>query len=175
MPKQETIKKEKLKTKNIEEDLKRQVNEKEKIIENYLNDLKRLQADFENYIKRTNKEKEDLIKLATKELVLKLINVLDDFERALDSIKDTENKEDILKGIEMIFKQFHKILEEEGIKQIDSIGKKFDPYIHEAVKHLNSDKEENTIIKEIQKGYFLHNHVLRPSKVIISKGGKKNE
>jgi len=168
-------KKEKLKTKKIKKDLKKQVKEKNKITEDYLNDLKRLQADFENYIKRTNKEKEDLVKLATKNLVSRLVDILDDFERALSSLKKTDDKEEILKGVEMIFKQFHKILEEEGIKKIEAIGKKFDPYFHEIIKHSKSDEEEDTIIEEIQKGYALHEYVLRPSKVIISKEEKKNE
>lgn len=148
---------------------------KEKIKENYLEDLQRLQAEFENYIKRINKEKEEFVKIATRNLVLKLINVLDDFRKVLEEIKKTDDKEEISKGIDMVFKEMNKIMEEEGVKVIEYLDKKFDPNFHEVIKYVESEKEEGTVIKEVQKGYLLNDKVLRPTKVIIAKEEKKNE
>jgi len=154
-----TNKKQKIKL----EDLKKQNEE-------YRTTLVRLQADFENYIKRANKEKNEIIKLANGNLIKELLIILDDFENALQKTEDEKNKE----GLMLSHKNFFKILENQGLKQIESLGKKFDPYLHEVIKSINSDKEENEIIEEVQKGYILHEVALRPSKVIISNGGNKN-
>ena len=164
MTKKQTVQEEEIKLTKLQE-------EEKKLIETYLEDLKRVQADFENYIKRSNKEKEELGKISKASLVLKLTSVLEDFERALASINQND---DIKNGIGMIFKQLHKILHEEGLKSIESKGKKFDYHLHEVVKQIESDKEEGIILDEIQKGYIFHDKVLRPSKVIVSKGAKEN-
>ncbi|MEK6953052.1 MAG: nucleotide exchange factor GrpE [Nanoarchaeota archaeon] len=150
--------------------LKEQLEEQHKKLEEYKNNLIRLQADFENYIKRTNKEKSEMVRLANGNLIKEILIILDEFEMAIQKIEDEKNKE----GLILLHKNFFKILENQGLKQIESLGKKLDPYIHEVIKSVNSDKEENHIIEEIQKGYFLHNSILRPSKVIISNGGNKN-
>lgn len=145
--------------------------ELEKQIEEYKNSLIRLQADFENYIKRTNKEKDEIIRLANSNLIKELLIVLDDFEQALQKTEDEENKE----GLILLHKNFFKILENQGLKQIESLGKKFDPYTHEVIKSINSNKEENEVVEEVQKGYFLHDIILRPSRVIISNGKNEND
>ena len=143
------------------------------IIEQYVNDLKRLQADFENYIKRSDKEKQELIEYGTHKLLSKLLHVVDEFETAVKFIEKTERKEDIASGVNMILKQLKKTLHEEGISEIASLGKEFDPYKHESIGHGKG--EENKVVEEIKKGYMFKNKILRPSIVKIGHGGKQNE
>lgn len=134
--------------------------------------LQRIQAEFENYKKRSEKEKQEILILGKATVIVKILNVLDDFERAFELIKETKEKE-LLKGIEMILKQLHKFMEEEGIKAIQSEGKAFDPFMHEVMKVENSD-QENIILKELQKGYLFNNKVIRTSKVILGKNTENN-
>ena len=138
--------------------------------EEYKEMLQRLQADFENYRKRVEREKTE-IKYCTKaELMAKLLPVLDSFGLAL---KNSSDKEKFLKGIELIFAQLHGILSSEGVRQIDTVGKKFDPYMHEALMQKESEKED-IVLEELQKGYMMDNFVLRHSKIIIGeKPGSK--
>jgi len=133
----------------------------------YKDHLQRLQAEFDNYRKRIEKEKEEYCKFASHEIILKLLIILDSFELAL---KNTDKKEDFIKGIELIYSQFYSLLEKEGIRKIEALNKKFDPNYHEILLAEASEKEENTILEELQKGYMLNNKVLRYSKVKISKG-----
>lgn len=156
----------------IEEQLKKDLEEKQIIIQDYENTLKRLQADFENFIKRTQKEKEDFAKFASSNVLTKLLNIIDDFERTIQILEKTDNKE-IKTGIEMVHKQFHKILEEEGVKPMCAKGKQFDPYCHEIIDMMEHETPEGIVVEEIQKGYHLHDKVLRTAKVKISRG-KKN-
>ncbi|MBI2148240.1 nucleotide exchange factor GrpE [Candidatus Woesearchaeota archaeon] len=154
-------------TKN--EDLQTKLDEQQKVIDDYTNILKRLQADFENYIKRVEKEREEFANYSNHKLVAKLLNIVDDFEKALDVTK--ENKE-IANGIEMIYKQLNKILQEEDVVAMNAIGEKLDPFKHEVIDIVNGD-ENDVVVEELQKGYILKNKVLRPSKVRISKCGGK--
>ncbi len=169
--KEKAIKKDKKATEQL---LKKEEKETDKIEENYLEQLQRLQAEFENYRNRVDKEKSDTAKYAKEELILKLLEVIDNLERATDAIEKGGSTEDLKKGIDMIFSQLHKVLEDEGIKAIEAVDKPFDPHEHEALGKENSDKEDNVVVKEVQKGYILKDKVIRPSKVIVS-GGKKNE
>ncbi len=130
---------------------------------NFLEDLQRVQADFENYIKRVEKEKEQLKLHAKSELLLKFINIKEDFERILANVRDN--------GLEMVYNNLKKTLEEEGIKEIKSVGEKFDHSLHEAVKMIKG--EENKVIEEVQKGYMFNDKILRVSKVVIGKGEEK--
>jgi len=129
--------------------------------------LQRIQAEFENYKKRTEKEKQEILFLGKATVIVKVLDIVDNFERAVESLKSLENKE-VKQGIEMIFTQFHKLLEEEGIKAIQAEGKAFDPYMHEVMKVENSEKD-NIILKELQKGYMLKDKVIRTSKVMLGK------
>lgn len=135
------------------------IKEKDKVIEDYLNQMKKMQADFINFKNRIEKEKEEFISYANRELMLKLLDVLDNLERASQTGDE---------GIKLIYKQFGDILEKEGLEEIDTTGK-FDPYYHEVIAVENSDCEEETIIEVLQKGYLLNNKVLRHSKVKICK------
>ncbi len=129
--------------------------------------LQRLQAESDNIKKRTEKEKESFCKFANKELIIKLLPLLDNFELAL---KNTENHGEFVKGVELIFSQFFEILEQNNITKIESLGKTFDPYMHEALMQGKDDnKKNNEIIEEFQKGYMLNNQVIRHSKVKVNK------
>lgn len=157
--------------------LKKELEEKDKLIKEYLSRLQYLQADFENYKKRSLKEKEDYIKLANELLITQILDILDNFERAIESAKQTTNKEPIIQGIEMIYNQLLNVLKNEGLEVIKAIGEPFDPYKHEAMMLVSSnDYKDNTIIEELQKGYMLHSEVIRPSKVKVirntQRGGK---
>ena len=146
------------------------------IIEELTETLQRLQAEFENYKKRVDKEKTEFVKYAKAELIQRLLPTLDTFEIALKSTKDNER---FVKGMEMVYAQFVSTLQSEGLKPIDSIEKKFDPYLHEVMLKEKSDKDDGVILEELQKGYMLNDKVLRHSKVKISeksgKGGAKKE
>ena len=155
------------------EDNQKELEKKAEMVEEYLIKLQRLQADFENFKKRTEKEKENWQKYSNECLIKNLLFVLDNFEQALASIpKDSQ----IMAGLKIIFKQLWEILECEGLKSIKAVGEKFNPYMHEALMVVeNKEKEEDTIIEQIQKGYMLHSKVIRPSKVMVAKKPKIDE
>ena len=133
------------------------------------NSLQHLQAEFENYKKRVEKEKQDIIKHASQDLIIKLLPIVDSFEIAL---KNHKNKNKFLEGMRLIFSQFYSILEEMGLKQINPLNEKFDPYMHEVMMHEKSDKQDNTIVEVLQKGYILNNKLIRHAKVKIAKNHK---
>jgi len=171
--KKDTKNDQKPETNSSMEELKTNLENKEKILQDYVNTLQRLQADFDNYTKRVHKEREEVQKYASAKLAIKLLNILDDFERTLKLVEKTNDKS-LIQGIEMMQKQIKKILEDEGIKPIQAIGTKFDPFKHEIVD-LQNGKEDDTVIEEIQKGYAMHDKVLRTSKVIVSKKEENKE
>ena len=134
-------------------------------IQELTNLLKRVQADFENYRKRIEKEKAEYSTFASKAVIAKLLPILDSFELAF---KNTENPKEFVKGVELIYAELWDTLEREGVKKIDALGKSFDPCRHEALLQEASDKPENTVIEELQKGYSLNNCILRTAKVKIA-------
>lgn len=148
------------------ENLNKKISDLEKKNEELLEQLKRLQADFDNLKKISFREKKQTEKIANERLISELLRIIDDFERALCSVK---NKDDF-SGIEMIYENFTKILKDFGLKRIEAEGKKFDPYYHEVLLKEPSEKEEDMIIEELQKGYILDSKVIRHSKVKISSG-----
>ena len=111
--------------------------------------------------------------LAKCEIISNLLPIADDFENALKKIKNTDDHSEIAMGVEMMFKRLNKFLEDEGIKPVDALDKKFDPNVHDVIKKIDNEKEEGTIIEEVQKGYSINNNLLRPAKVIISNGMEK--
>jgi molecular chaperone GrpE len=135
-------------------------------IDELTNDLKRVQADFENYKKRVEKENAKFREYSKAELITKLLPVLDSFDIA---IKSTKNNEEFVKGVELIYAQLHSILKEEGLQPICAEGKRCDPYLHEVMLFEKSDRPEDTVLEELQRGYRLKDCVLRHSKVKVSK------
>ncbi len=135
-------------------------------VQELTNLLKKVQADFENYKKRVEKEKKNFCDFASQELVKKLLPLLDSFQLALANDKDNE---EFKKGVELIYSQLWQTLEAEGLSPIDALGKQFDPFFHEALMQEESDKPENIVIEELQKGFMIKDTVLRAAKVKIAK------
>ncbi len=130
----------------------------------------RLYSEFENFRRRTSKEKSDLIKTANEEVLLALLPVIDDFERARKSINDSIGIEVIREGIELVFNKLYKALENKGLKAMESpVGKEFDSEIQEAITQAPAPSEDlkGKVIDEIEKGYCLNDKVIRFAKVII--------
>lgn len=136
----------------------------------------RLSAEFENYKKRMNRQMEEFRKYANEALLKDLLPVVDNLERALNtSGKDTgaATQDNFIEGIEMTLNEVLKILSRYHVTPIDSLGKPFDPVFHEAVMQEESDAQpENTVINEFQKGYLIHDRLLRPSMVVVSREKK---
>ena len=143
--------------------------EKERADE-YLNRLKYLQADFENYQKRVEREREELVKRGSEELILKLLGVVDDLERAIEASKSSSDREVLVSGVEMVLKQLQATLAEEGLSQIEAVGRPLDPELHEAIATVETDQyPENIIVRVLRKGYSLNGRVIRPSMVEVAK------
>ncbi|MEM3383694.1 MAG: nucleotide exchange factor GrpE [Nitrososphaerales archaeon] len=162
--------------KSIEKSLESELNELRKALkeeheraEDYLNKLKYLQADFENFQKRVNKEMLDLVKYGNERLMVKLLNIIDDLERSIKFSKESDNKESLIEGVEMVLKNLKEILKKEGLEEIEAVGKNFDPNLHEAVARVQTDNyPTNTVIEEIRKGYLLNGKLIRPSMVKVA-------
>lgn len=125
-------------------------------------------AEFDNYKKRTAREREDFYKSSVCETVLPFLNVLDNFERAVDAAEKEDGNSSVLDGIKMIKKQFEDALTSIGVEPIDAVGCEFDPEKHNAVMTDESDEKENTVIEEFQKGYVFRDKVIRHSMVKVS-------
>jgi len=148
----------------------RQLKDLEEKTEKYLNSLLRTQADFDNYKKANHRENERYRTQIKEDMLKKLIKHYEDLLRAFNVLDLVEKGESVKKGFKMIVENFEKFLEDEGVKPMHSEGEKFDPYKHEAIMVEENDQlPENTIIEELNKGYYLNNKVLRPSGVKISK------
>ena len=132
--------------------------------------LQRLAADFANYRKRTDTERSEFAKYAKADLIRKLLDVLDGYDRALETMPDEIKGQPWVEGMWLVERKLRAMLEAEGLQTLEATGKPFDPYQHEAVAHMESDAPEGTVISEYQKGYRLHDRVIRPAIVTVSKG-----
>lgn len=149
------------------DELKKDLKKKEDEASEYLSLAQRLKAEFENYRKRTDKEKNELMYLGQEKIILKVLPVIDNFERALNNNGDDKS---LKEGVELIYKQFKDILEKTGVREIRALGEIFDPYKHHAVMQEQSKgKKENEIIEVLQKGYTFNDKVIRPSMVKVAK------
>jgi len=136
--------------------------------ENYLANWQRAQADFINYKKRTEQEKGELSQFVKANVIYSLLPVLDNLERALDSVPAELEGNTWVEGIKLTVRNFESILETQGIKAISALGEAFDPRIHEAVRQ---DKgKEGIVVGEIQKGYMINNTLIRPAMVVVGTG-----
>lgn len=126
-------------------------------------------ADFANYKKRVNEREHQLRQFATRELILKLLPIIDDFERALAAASESQSFEALHDGLQMTLKKLLGALQAEGVEPIASEGQEFDPTLHEAVMRIeDSEHPENTVVHEIQKGYKLSSEVIRPARVAVA-------
>ena len=143
--------------------------------EELTNDLKRVAADFANYRKRNEAERTEFAKFAKSDLIAKILDVLDGFDRALVTIPKELKGTSWVEGMWLLERKLRGILEAEGLKPVDSIGAQFDPYQHEAVAHVPSDQPEGTVIAEHQKAYRLYDKLIRPALVTVSSGSEGKE
>ena len=138
-------------------------------IEELQDRLKRQMAEFDNFRKRTEKEKAAMYEIGAKDIIEKILPVLDNFERGLAAVPEDEKGSSFAEGIEKIYKQFVKTLEDAGVESIEAVGKQFDPNLHNAVMHVEDEKYgENEIAMELQKGYKYRGSVVRHSMVQVA-------
>jgi len=152
------------------ETLKKELEEKTGLAEDYLSQLKYLQADFENYKKMVARERERYEMCATEELTKSLLPLIDNLEIAIASAKQNEDRASFVEGIELIYKDLMAVLGKEGLKPIKAVGEKLDPYKHEVIMTVvDHGLPEDTVLEELEKGYTLGSKVMRTSKVKVSK------
>ena len=139
----------------------------------YYEQLLRLQADFENYRKRVDREKPDWVKLGKSEILMKLLPLYDLLLAAhahVNSAKEGGNSDDVLKGLEMIFKEFSKVFEAEGLRPMEPVGKPYDPMASEILGVVDgTDENDGLVTDELQKGFWYGDKILRPARVRIAK------
>ena len=137
--------------------------------------LRRRQAEFENYRKRVDRERGEIYQRGRDDVLLQLLPVVDNFERALSSLETSEGDAEALRhGVELIHKQFIDALSKFGLKPVEAVGQTFDPHVHEAVTMEATDKhKENTVIEEFQRGYKIGDRLLRPAKVKVASSPEK--
>ena len=142
--------------------------------EEHLYNWQRSAADFSNYKRRTDDERAQLTQFSNAILVNKLLSVLDDFDRALESVP-AEAHDAWIEGVKLVERKLRGVLESEGVTPIDAIGLPFDPNVHEAVAHEETTAHrDNEVIGEVQRGYRLHDRVLRPSLVRVANNPKEH-
>jgi molecular chaperone GrpE len=130
----------------------------------------RLAAEFENYKRRAQRDQSDAIRYANESLLKNLLPTLDNLERAIKSGTDAGASGALIEGVELTHKQFLETIEKLGVRQVTSTGAEFDPNIHQAVAQVESETAApNTVVEEFQKGYFLHDRILRPAMVTVAK------
>ena len=161
------------KDKEIEE-LRKKLEEKEKEIKGHHDRLLRLAADFENYKKRAAKEKEDWTKFANEDLIRGILPFIDNLERAVNHAEKIADTGVLIEGVRLTIQQLLQGLNRFGLTTFESVGKPFDPTVHEAMLVVETDQHEpNQVVEEFQKGYLLNDRLLRPATVSVSKAPEK--
>ena len=137
-------------------------------IEELTDRVKRQMAEFENFRKRTEKEKSSMYEMGARDIIERILPVIDNFERGLAVIPEDKKEDPIAEGMEKIYKQIQKVFEEAGVKPIEAAGKEFDPNFHNAVMHVEDESlGENIVAEELQKGYMYRDSVVRHSMVMF--------
>ena len=130
----------------------------------------RTAADFENYKRRTALEKDDLMKYSNAKIIGEILPVLDNFQLALKTPGDSKEVQNVIKGVEMIYRQLLQALEQAGMTKIEAVGHAFDPNLHEAIMQVDDDSvPEDTVVEELRAGYMLKERVIRPTMVKVSR------
>ena len=151
------------------ESLNKTIEERDELIVAMKDQLQRQMAEFDNFRKRTDKEKSDMFGVGASSIIKKLLPIIDNFERGFTMIPEGEEKTQFAVGMDMVYKQFMKMLEEANVKPIEALGKEFDPNLHNAVQHIEKEGVgENIIVEEYEKGYMYGDIVLRHSMVIVA-------
>ncbi|MBD5136306.1 MAG: nucleotide exchange factor GrpE [Lachnospiraceae bacterium] len=148
---------------------KEKKDKKDLIIEELTDKYKRTFAEFDNFRKRSEKEKSAMYEIGAKDMVERILPIVDNFERGLATVPDEDKKLPFVDGMDKIYKQLMKALEEAGVKPIEAVGKEFDPEYHNAVIHVEDEAfGENIIAEELQKGYMYRDTVVRHSMVKVA-------
>jgi len=155
------------------EELKHVLIEEKEKSEKYLANWQRVQADFANYKRRVEQEKMEIVEFANSTLILSLLSIMDDFERAFDSLPPQFAESNWIEGTKLIYNKLENILKEQGLTEIKAKGELFDAHLHEAV--MSQEGKEGIVIEEIQKGYKLKNRIIRPGKVVVGKSKEKEK
>lgn len=136
--------------------------------------LLRVSAEFDNYKKRAAREVQEYRRFANESLLQELLPIIDNLERALAVPADAQNEKGLREGLDLTLKQTHKLLERFGVSAIEAEGKPFDPAYHQAMMQEPSDKvPENTVLRQMQKGYAINDRLLRPAMVVVAKAAAK--
>lgn len=164
-----TSKKKSKKTKSHVDKQAEKIKELEEEIKNIEDKYLRLYSDFDNYRKRTSKERLELTKTASSEVILSLLTILDDFERAQKALKEADSVEAVCDGVDLIYIKLMDILKKRGLEEMKVIGEEFDTDFHEAITNIPAESEEmkGKIIDQVEKGYLLNGNVLRYAKVVV--------
>ena len=154
-------------------DLKLQIDKEKENVDKQIDRYKRLLAEFDNYKRRTDREKSEISSLSMMNFAKDIITVVDDFERTLESIPKIKKEESYIKGVNLIFDKLLKILVDKEIEPFNSIGKKFDPELHEAISRIEDAKsKDGIIVNEYLKGYKNKQKIVRHAQVIVAKNKK---
>lgn len=155
---------------SVEEQLMKELDEKQKEVDELKDKHLRLSAEFDNYRKRTLKEKAELIKNGAEKTLTAILPILDDFERALKNLEVSEETKAMYEGVELIFNKFNKVLNQEGLHMIETKDKEFDTDFCEAIALVPAPSEEmkGKILDCVQTGYMLNDKVIRHAKVVVA-------
>lgn len=148
---------------------KEKKNKKDEQIEELTDRLKRQMAEFDNFRKRTEREKSQMYEIGARDIIEKMLPIVDNFERGLAAVPEADKANSFFEGIDMIYKQLVTVLEEVGVKQIEALGTEFNPNFHNAVMHIEDEEVgENMVVEEFQKGYTYRDNVVRHSMVKVA-------
>ena len=148
---------------------KNKKDKKDEKIEELTDRLARQMAEFDNFRKRTDKEKSQMYEVGAKDIIEKILPVVDNFERGLDAVKEEDKEDPFVQGMEKVYKHLMTTLEEIEVKPIEAVGKEFDPNFHNAVMHVDDENfGENIVAEEFQKGYTYRDSIVRHSMVKVA-------
>jgi len=148
--------------------------EKTEKSEEYHDKMLRAYAELDNAKKRLQKEKEDFLKFANEDIISRFLPIVDNFDRAMASVKHTEETDAVLSGIRLVQRELHSLFKDHGVEVIECNGEKFDPHLHEAIAVVESDEHpDDTVVEEVQRGYMMKGRLIRPSIVKVSKKSEK--
>jgi molecular chaperone GrpE len=158
---------------DIEQNIEQRLTSAEDNAQKYLDNWRRAEADLQNFKRRAEQDKDESRRFANASLMINLLPIVDDFERAFQSIDSNIAGLSWFDGIRLIYRKLSMLLENAGVHRIRTEGATFDPNFHEAVAHV--DGEEGKVISEVQRGYMIHDRVLRPAMVVVGKGKSEEE
>ena len=139
-------------------------------LEEWKNSYTRKLAEFQNFAKRKENEVAEMRKYASEEIVVKLLDNIDNLERAVDASKESQNFDSLIEGVNMILNNLKNLLTEEGVEEIEAAGKEYDPYEHKAMITENKEElDDNVVVQVFQKGYKMKGKVVRPAMVTVNK------